>query len=614
MSKYEKLNKDQLIKHINELEKQLKSTKYGLYWDKSIEMENAADCLLKSIPILTKKSELSLTKGGINNLLIEGDNLQSLTILNMIRGLKGLVDVIYIDPPYNTGNKDFKYNDNFVEKDDGFYHSKWLNFMQTRLNLMRDILKDTGVIFISIDDNELYNLKILCDSIFGSNCFLGNIVQEKANAQNDAINIQKNHEYCLVYCKKRQFKMTGKKRKEIPLLANERKTKIECFKEENHFYYIGSSITTGGEGGILNARVNLGYTIYFNEKSGDFIGIDDYDHNLAATSNIEQDVYKDDNILLSKGYQKIRPPRKKGKLGAWTWSIQNFNTNRESIIIRKTKNGYSVKKKIFINADQIYKEKNKYFISNEYLSPLKSVVTYPSSNGSSELIDILGVQDFNNPKNVEYIKHLLNSFPDKNAVILDCFAGSGTTGQAVMELNKEDGGRRSFILCTNNENNICTDVTLPRLKTLITGTRPDTTQYGDAINTNIHYFKTEYIPNVSNSDQAKYNLVEKVNNLICISEDVYDLVESDQKYFIYQNSSTNKQVFMYIDYYEKHFFDEFKNKISNSQSANKVVYMFSTDNVIDEMLFKDLKDIEVKPIPSKIYEIYKEIVEDIKRG
>jgi hypothetical protein len=152
------------------------------------------------------------------------------------------------------------------------------------------------------------------------------------------------------------------------------------------------------------------------------------------------------------------------------------------------------------------------------------------------------------------------------------------------------------------------------LKTVITGIRPDGSNYSEGIPANLHYFKADFIPNNGNSDQSKYDLVEKVNHLICISENVFNLVEQTNKYFIYSGSDGVKEVFMFIDYYDKASFDMFKNKIESSKATEKIVYVFSTDNTVDERLFEGLKGIELKPIPSKMYEIYKEIVEDIKRG
>lgn len=159
-----------------ELEKELKSLKknknYGLFWKEKTEEFDVKT--RNSFPILEEVSELAVKQDEAPaNIIIEGDNYHTLSVLSYTH--KGLVDIIYIDPPYNTGNKDFIYNDRFVDKEDDFRHSKWLSFMEKRLKLAKELLKETGVIFISIDDNEQAQLKLLCDEIFGEENFIGNL-------------------------------------------------------------------------------------------------------------------------------------------------------------------------------------------------------------------------------------------------------------------------------------------------------------------------------------------------------------------------------------------------------------------------------------------------------
>lgn len=163
MKKYENYTKEQLIQKI----KQLESKKYGLVWDDEKEPEKVVLECQNNIPILKKIDEKTI-KTHIEkstNILIEGDNYHALQVLNYTH--KGQIDIIYIDPPYNTGNKDFKYNDSFVDKEDGYRHSKWLNFMSKRLKLAHNLLKDDGVIFISIGKDEVSQLSLLVKDIFG---------------------------------------------------------------------------------------------------------------------------------------------------------------------------------------------------------------------------------------------------------------------------------------------------------------------------------------------------------------------------------------------------------------------------------------------------------------
>lgn len=378
--------------------------------------------------VLTEDKSKAINPKPKTNLLIEGDNFHALKALKTA-GVK--VDIIYIDPPYNTG-KEFVYNDSFtseaktVTSDDPHKHSKWLTFMRKRLEIAKELLSDDGVIFVSIDDYEQAYLKVLMDEIFGERNFLGNINWLKGNAQNDAINIQKNHEYILIFAKSSTRS----------LFTRKEKIEEQIYHDELGKWYIGSGLTTGGAGGTLDARPNLGTSIYWNESKNTFIFKNDYDIEKASNSNDEKFVYEaPDANLLNEGFVCIRPPRKGNKLGCWTWSIEKF---KEEKIIIKNKTPY---KKVYIENDNATKE----------YENVKSFLQISSSNGTKELTEIFDSKVFDNPKPTHLIKTLFKNLTKPNPTVLDFFAGSGTTGQAVMELNAEDGGNRRFILVTNNE-------------------------------------------------------------------------------------------------------------------------------------------------------------------
>ena len=365
------------------------------------------------------------------NFIIRGDNLDALKILKSAYTEK--IKMIYIDPPYNTKNENFIYPDNFrkdyqailqevglLEFDENgeekesetlkFFrniqgsrtHSGWLAFMLPRLKLARDLLKDDGVIFISIDDNEQANLKILCDEIFGEENFCGQIIWLKGNAQNDADTIQTNHEYILSYAKDIQTK---------PINQIIRKDKVKAFKDEKtgKFYYEGAGLTTGGAGGTLNARPNLGFSIYYNPQTKDFFAKDDYDRELAEISNDENEVYTSDSTFLEGGYEIIRPPKKGVGLGRWTWALDKFNTSKSDILIRRNNNGYVVVKKEWLDSKQVKQDENgDYYAMVEKENPPKSFIDFVSSGkGIKELKEIVGSKVFNNPKNTTLLKHLL---------------------------------------------------------------------------------------------------------------------------------------------------------------------------------------------------------------
>lgn len=431
----EKYNDPYLIKEVTNA---LENKKTGLvYTDRDVSVEE----LLNQYPFefLTTKhiDDLSIDADGPQNFLYEGDNIGSLAHLNHMRTK---VDIIYIDPPYNTGNKQFAYNDAF-KSDTGLYpHDSWLGFMDKRLKLSRELLTDDGVIFVSIDDKEQAQLKLLLDRIYGEDCFLGTIIQNKANAQNDAKSIQRNHEYIHVYTKK-----------SVELHAKKLVHKV-VEQDEHGWYYKPATITTGGARGSLNLSYTMGYTFYYNEDTKDVIVSDDYDKELAKISNNPDEIYTDNQELLDKGYIPIRPPNSNGKLKSWTWGIDSAKERLNELDFCKSSTGrYHVYKKKYVPSDKVVKKGYKYYYEDTVPRNSKSILDFPTVQGTLDLVDIFKDKVFNNPKSIDMLEYLIDLHPNKNATVLDFFAGSGSTGHAVLSLNKKDGGNRQFILCTNNE-------------------------------------------------------------------------------------------------------------------------------------------------------------------
>ena len=539
-------------------------------------------------------------RGG-NNLLIEGDNYHSLIALNYLE--KESVDVIYIDPPYNTGNtekQDFTYNDKFVDLNDGYRHSKWLSFMEKRLILSRNLLNDFGIFFVSIDDNELCNLKLLCDSIFGENNFIANcfVLDNLKGKTNDNF-ISSVGSRLLVYAKNKRVSNTHG----FNDIENVFGAKIEdkYTQQDNFGFFNLITFKKTGQSKSRHDRPYMFYPILEKDKKLFSITEDEFRRIYNKDTKEFDDAYL--NQLKSKYYEYnfILPVDSKGEYLRWT---SGFNT-----YLKKMNNEI-----IFDNGVKQKTRPEPSEMLQLYASGTPKTLMYkPSySTGTEDLKNVMNVDStFSFPKPVELMKDILKLYPNKNLTILDFFAGSGTTGQAVLELNKEDSGHRKFILCTNNENNICTDVTYPRLKTVITGIRSDGTKYSDGINANLRYFKTEFLKDNSNRDQAKYELVEKVDSLLCIYEDIYDEIERNDYSSHYHNG--NKHMFIFNEYFDIEKFNEFKKRVINTK-GQKIVYIFTNNNYLDEDYFKGNNDIEVKPIPAKIYEVYKEIVGDIKRG
>ena len=341
----------------------------------------------------------------------------------------GKIKMIYIDPPYNTGN-DFVYNDEFgmrneewdevsgnydedgnqivgkLEKNteaNGRFHTDWLNMIYPRLKLARDLLTEDGVIFISIDDNEDDNLRKVCDEIFGECNFLAQItIITGANQSGDGVLIQKNVEYCFVYVKS--------------ILD----AKINRVDKTDEIYRNLNDAPTAFE-----TRLDMGYTIYYNEHTGEMIPRYDYNKNLIYT-NDEKLVYSDDVDLIRKGFVPIRPGKRNGKLHRWRWSLDTFLERKSDI-------------KIFKNGDK-YTPK---FLQSGFNAP-KNIWNY--TVGTIELKKIFDASVFDYSKNVNLLKYISSIGSDKDAIIVDFFSGSATTAHAVMQLNAEDGGHRKFIM------------------------------------------------------------------------------------------------------------------------------------------------------------------------
>lgn len=431
--------------------------KYKFEWKGKSECYRIAG--KRSTGTLRPCPEESVNFDTTNNIYIEGDNLEVLKLLQSSYYNK--VKMIYIDPPYNTGN-DFVYEDDFKDpmakykevtqqttksnpETMGRFHTNWLNMMYPRLRLAANLLRDDGVIFISIDDNEVTNLRKLCDEVFGEENFIGTIIQNKQNSKNDTVNIQKNHEYIISYRKSILLDSNGTKI--LPTISNKSVQTKEVFKENGEFYYINDSITTRGEGGVLNARPNLGYTVYYNPNTKDKIAVCDYDVTKAVTANDYNELYKDNDDLVRKGYVTIRPPKVRGQLGVWTWSLDKFNKDKKNIIITGKNGNYAVKKRTFVDPSLVQEIDGILQCSSCVESNVRSIWDFSTNEGTKTLNDLMGeMNTFNNAKNLDMIKSLVKLVNDDDFIILDFFSGSATTAHAVMQLNAEDGGNRQFIM------------------------------------------------------------------------------------------------------------------------------------------------------------------------
>ena len=552
--------KEELIEQIKSLKK---SKKFGLVWEDKPE-QVAIDCETK-LPVLTEVAERAITKAEDQptNLIIEGDNYHSLSTLNYTHA--GSIDVIYIDPPYNTGNKDFVYNDRFVDKEDGFRHSKWLSFMEKRLKLARQLLSPTGVIFISIDDNELANLKLLCDAVIGENNYIATLpVVMNLKGNQDEFGFAGTHEYILVYASNKAMCSLGY----FPV--DDEEIMKDWLEDDYGLYKEADNLRATGVNAPRNKRPNLYYPIFITK-----------DGHIYSTEDDQPKRINDEVVL---------PINPAGDELSWYWKKETLAKNIHNLIVKRTKNGTQFYRKQRPALGDIPTKKPK---SLWYKSD------YSSSSATTHLKNMFGVKKFNNPKPVPLIKDLIYLATTKDSLILDFFAGSGTTGQAVLELNRDDGGNRKFILCTNNENGIAENITYQRIDKVING-------YGDVNGTpaNLRYFKTSFVDQAENTDQTRVALVARATDMIRVRENTFETVIDEDLLKAYKGADTYSVIA-----FDPSVIDKAKAEIAKLSDDKAVrVYVFSLANDSYVSDFADLdRQVELCPIPESILEVYKRI-------
>lgn len=465
-----------------QLKKQQDKTKYGLIREEKIEKfeENTQNAL----PVLKENKALLVgNQHDLDHLIIEWDNYHTLKALNYTH--QGKIDLIYIDPPYNTGNKDFVYNDNYVDPDDDYRHSKWLSFMAKRLKLAKELLSDEGSIFISIDDNEQANLKLLCDIIFKEENFIKTLVRESGKPfgfKATKTTRPRIHEYILHYCKNKN---------------------------------------------------KIGYKPTYTETT-------------------------------SSSWEKIL-----------TGSL------------------------IKVETDKIY--------SMDFIQWAKeSTITY-------------GLSSFwSGQKPIKLIKKFILAGASKSSTILDFFAWSGTTGHAVLDLNKKDGGSRQFILCSSKENskqepnkNICRDITYERAKRVLQGYN---NTKGESILWlwwgNLRYYTTEFIKTTENQinkslDDLRRNFIYCCDELLCIKENTFipyqsDCCSKDLKCYYKNNHYT-------VIIYDAWQIEKLHTLLKTLQGKIALYIFESGRNETSAIFDNHAENLTIKSIPDDVLETYKKI-------
>ena len=541
--------------------------KYGLVWED--KPEDVEERLREELPVLKEVKERALISDqpdAPNHILIEGDNLEALTALSYTH--EGKIDVIYIDPPYNTGNKDFVYNDSYVDTEDSYRHSKWLSFMSKRLRIAKRLLSQKGVIFISIDNNEFAQLKMLCDEVFLEKNFV-EVLKWKRKKQPSflATHTASVMEYVIVYAKEKQsldklsIEGTSDATKKVINISNN-----ECLR---HFS-AGVRVKLPGEG-VIPAGVHT-----------------------IKTMNVTylQDVHYRDGKTLNE-----------------VDVLSRFSESQENI------DRFIADDLLFITANTGLRRD----VSKEEIGRRKSITDLllsewgDNQESEQEQLNIFGKRMFDYAKPLMLVYNLIKSFNSKKTIVLDFFAGSGTTLHATMQLNSMDDGHRQCILVTNNENGICKQVTYERNKRVIQGyTTPKDQAVEGLHNNNLRYYRTEFIPR-ERTQRNMRALVNAATDLLCIKEDLYEekpllgtlkLKPQLARYF------SDGQKHMLVVYREE-VVTELVEAIKTLELGKSMlkIYIFSPGRYAFDDNFYEVQDkVQLVALPAAIYDAYQRVL------
>ncbi len=570
-----------LQREIKRLRAQLKSQRYGLVW---LDVPEAFEADSEDkLPVLREIPSLSVDNSSANrsNIVIEGDNYHALTCLNYTH--KGKVDVIYIDPPYNTGSDGFRYKDkrvleqfpdgDLVPKDHPLRHSYWLSFMSKRLTLAKHLLKRSGVIFISINEEELSQLKMLCDEIFLESNYLAMFTIKVRHEERILKGDKDFHEvveYLLMYRASPEYKTVKKIR--------------DNTSDEQYMYEV-EELGPPSE------------TLTFNKKT--------------------VEVFAPESFSVVKRAPDVSRLKKISIRGTLREGNSSGRLYVEFIEPLEDKKGYLFKVPDMGGDGQGFR----YFLSptktknGDYFQGVPTDRTETKEVPHPNFMD--WVEEFNNvgkegdidfgggKKPIEFLKYYLKiGSTNSSAVVLDFFGGSGSTGHAVLALNEEDGGDRQFILVTlgsetvkGKETKIAEDVLRKRFLNL-----KNDFEFG------LKYFRTDFVGEnnvLGASDEDRLELARNAGGLLALAEGTLQLVEATDHYVIYKDESSSSHTGVYFRE-ELTQFEVFKTKVSEIKGET-CVYLFSwgsESDFADEFVGKHLT---VRPIPQPILEIYRQI-------
>ena len=568
-------NQEELQGRIAELEAEIsilrQQKKYGLVWEDKPE-DVVVQCETH-VPVLSevKSKKISDQTKPEENILIEGDNYHALSVLNYTHN--GQIDAIYADPPYNTGAKNWIYNNDYVDKEDGYRHSKWLSFMAKRLRLARALLKESGIIAVTIDDYEVATLTLLMNEIFGEDNHLGTVViKNNPQGRSSVSGFQISHEYALVYGKTSKAKI-GR----LPRTQEQ----IDRYKESDE---IGPFEWRNFRAQYSTESPRMKYPIFVKNDCSDFRLPKMGWNEKSQTYDLKEKPTSSESVVL--------PVDSNGRQRTWKWSIETVRS------VKDTEMGVRLDKDK--NPTVFYKGR----MRDEGMLPY-TIWDNPeysaSSMGTNLLNAMMGSKSFDYPKSLYAVIDSLKILSsNKNALVLDFFAGSGTTGHAVLELNKQDGGNRQFILCTNNENKIAEEVTYPRVKKVIKG-------YGDVegLGGSLRYYKTKLVDVEKLQkvpDEKRLSLTYQAGEMIALRENTFNETEKNDWWQIF--SSQTKTVAIYFQE-DKQKLRELVAKLSDQERVVLYVFSWSKNEYTNE--FAEYTNIRVEDIPEPIIEVYKEI-------
>jgi adenine-specific DNA-methyltransferase len=542
-----------------------------------VEKSETLTGTMSMFPIVTNlEDELSLSvkkqSAAPNHILIEGDNLHAL--LALIFTHEGKIDLMYFDPPYNTGNKDFKYNDSFVDREDSFRHSKWLSFMHKRLVIAHRLLSDKGVIFISIDDNEQAQLKMLCDEIFLIENFVTSFIWRTDGNFDNQAQVKNCHEYILCYSKNAStFKVNSVIDPNVPEAS-------KLFRENIQ----NTIVKNGPKNPMSEVFIPAGFPTLFETGS------------ISARTNRFPHYLED--VLVNNFMTCNKTTVKSGWSSRTLLDLFIRNEFNPVIDSKNQLTEFKISESGSIEAIKVRADQS------HIISVLMNLGN--TQNNSNRLAE-MGIK-FSYPKPQSLLEYIISIYPNKYCSILDIFAGSGTTLHATMALNIDDGGTRQCILATNNENNICEEVTYERNRLVIQGyTNTKGVKVPGLTNNNLRYYKTAFVSREKTTKNKK-QLTLLATELLCIKEDIYtELTQIND--FIFDSKTvrcfSDKGRFLLVIYNEE-IIEQLVPVIANINSSSKVkVYVFAPGQYPFTEEFEEvLHKIELGALPDAIYKAY----------